>query len=188
MYFLDDSVFLNNFVQFWLAILGDKISSRSNGIGHFPEGVLFFQCMHLKKFKKRLKGTFKVQVFLRTKKYSSGRFCQIFVAFLEKWPVRFHQIFGLLFLLDNSSPVLYGPFFCLAINDEVSNFWQKNAHPRRYGRSLTLHSMKVNTRNICILFQKFIVLAAIKWKIICHTRLWKQNKLLSFKRWHIWER
>ena len=137
MYFLDDSVFLNNFVQFWLAILGDKISSRSNGIGHFPEGVLFFQCMHLKKFKKRLKGTFKVQVFLRTKKYSSGRFCQIFVAFLEKWPVRFHQIFGLLFLLDNSSPVLYGPFFCLAINDEVSNFWQKNAHPRRYGRSLT---------------------------------------------------
>ena len=95
--------------------------------------------------------------------------------------VRFHQIFGLLFLLDNSSPVLYGPFFCLAINDEVSNFWQKNAHPRRYGRSLTLHNMKINTRNICILFQKFIVLAAIKWKVVCHTRLWKQNKLLSLK-------
>ena len=110
-----------------------------------------------------------------------------FVKFLwpskKTWLVRFHQIFGLLFLLDNSSPVLCGPFFCLAINDEVSNFWQKNAHPRRYGRSLTSHSMKINTRNICILFQNFIVLAAIKWKMVCHTRLWKQSKPLSFKRW-----
>ena len=120
-----------------------------------------------------------------TKKYSRFIICEILsnLCGLPRKPVRFHQIFGLLFLLDNSSSVIYGPFFCLAINDEVSNFWQKNAHARRYGRSLTLHSMKINTRNICILFQNFIVLAAIKWKIVCHTRLRKQNKPRSFKRW-----
>ena len=55
MYFLDDSVFLNNFVQFWLAILGDKISSRSNGIGHFARSLLF-SMFAFKEFTKRLKG------------------------------------------------------------------------------------------------------------------------------------
>ena len=74
--------FYKHFCAFLLAILGNKISSRSNGIGRFPRSLLF-SMFAFKEFKKHLKGLhgmgitnlvlsfnlhftqkFKVQVFL----------------------------------------------------------------------------------------------------------------------------